>query len=279
MILFKQADRLSLFLAHCKQEEKTIGFVPTMGALHQGHLSLIQQANKATDITVCSIFINPTQFNNAEDFKKYPITLERDIEMLTANDCDVLFLPSKEEIYPAGYKAKFYDLGLLENMLEGQYRPGHFQGVCQVVDRLLEIVSPTFLYLGQKDFQQCKVIQKLMTLTGRQNISLVIAPTIREADGLAMSSRNLRLTAEQRRKAPALYQTLQRVKEEIRLKPQASATAEAAQSLTEKGFRVDYFEIREAATLLPATNLSNPAVALVAAFLDDIRLIDNLPLN
>ena len=279
MILFKQATELTTYLTAQKQTGKTIGFVPTMGALHPGHLSLLQQAKNETAVTVCSIFVNPTQFNNPDDFNNYPITIEKDIELLIANGCDILFLPSIAEIYPPGYEAKVYDLGALETKLEGHYRPGHFQGVCQVVDRLLGIVEPTSLFLGQKDYQQCQVVQKLLFLTGRTNISLRIVPTIREKDGLAMSSRNLRLTKEQRARATALFEELSRSKKELNTKPVPEITTEARQHLSAKGFRVDYFEIANAQTLEPASDMSQPVVALVAAYLDEVRLIDNLPLN
>jgi pantoate--beta-alanine ligase len=279
MILYKQAKPLTNYLTEQKETGTAIGFVPTMGALHQGHLSLLAQAKKEGDLVVCSIFVNPTQFNNPDDFNKYPITIEKDIELLIANGCDVLFLPPVEEIYPAGYKAKHYDLGDLETVLEGHYRPGHFQGVCQVIDRLLEIVNPSRLYLGQKDYQQCQVIQRLLSLTGRTELSLVIAPTIREQDGLAMSSRNLRLTKEQRAKAPALFKELSQAKKELVLKPIDQIKSMAIQHLSQEGFKVDYFEIADAKSLTPATDTAKPSVALVAAYLDDVRLIDNLELT
>lgn len=280
MILFKKANALTRYIRTQKKEEgKTIGFVPTMGALHQGHASLLRRAKKENDLTVCSIFVNPTQFNNPEDFKKYPVTIESDIEQLISVQCDVLFLPSKEEIYPATYKARHYDLGNLETVLEGKYRPGHFQGVCQVVDRLLEIIIPTVVYLGQKDYQQCQVVQRLLQLTGRDKIELRISPTVREADGLAMSSRNLRLSEAQRIKAPALFEELVQTKGLFGKEAVQNIKSGAAQHLNEKGFKVDYFEIADAQTLEPSNTATKSAVALVAAFLDDIRLIDNLPLN
>ncbi|WP_121355452.1 pantoate--beta-alanine ligase [Flavisolibacter nicotianae] len=280
MILFKEAKALNQFLSDQKKNGTTIGFFPTMGALHNGHISLLDQAKKEAQLSICSIFVNPTQFNNPDDFKKYPVTLEKDIDLLVSHGCDVLFLPSVEEIYPPGYKAGVYDLGTLETVLEGHYRPGHFQGVCQVVDRLLEIVNPTFLYLGQKDFQQCQVIQKLLSLTGRnEQVTLRISPTVREKDGLAMSSRNLRLSQSQRALAPALFEELRKSKEALPSKPIEVIKQEAMRSLTEKGFVVDYFEIVDTQTLLPVNDRAKPAVALVAAFLGDIRLIDNLPVN
>ena len=279
MILFKEAKTLSRYLYSVKKEGRTISFVPTMGALHPGHLSLLTAAKKKADLTVCSIFVNPTQFNNPDDFSKYPITLEKDIEQLHHNGCDVLFLPSAGEIYPSNYQVPVYDIGRLETILEGKFRPGHFQGVCQVVDRLLQIVEPHHLYLGQKDYQQCQVIQRLLKLTQRSSLSLVIAPTVREKDGLAMSSRNMRLNEQQRIKATALYESLQKAKKEFAVKDLQDIKTEAVHWLEEKGFAVDYFEIADAATLLPAATISQPTIALVAAYLDDIRLIDNLPLN
>lgn len=279
MILFKQAASLSQYISQHQQEGKTVSFVPTMGALHNGHLSLLTMAMSESDLTVCSIFVNPTQFNNPDDFSKYPITLEKDIEQLHGAGCHVLFLPAEEEIYPIGYKAKTYELGILETVLEGRYRPGHFQGVCQVVDRLLEIIHPDRLYLGQKDYQQCQVIQKMLHLTNRQHIEMITAPTIRENDGLAMSSRNLRLKSTQREKAPALFKALKWARNVLNQQPLESIKQQAVQDLHSKGFTVDYFEIADAATLLPANETSPKKIALVAASIDDIRLIDNLPLN
>lgn len=280
MILFKQTEALSDYLSLQKENGSSVGFVPTMGALHQGHLSLIHSSKTENDITVCSIFVNPTQFNNAEDFKRYPVTIEKDIEALTVTGCDVLFLPSKEEVYPYSLPVKKYDLGGLETILEGHYRPGHFQGVCQVVDRLLQIVQPDNLYLGQKDFQQCKVIDKLIELTGKRNaISLHIVPTVREEDGLAMSSRNLRLTAEQRSLAPAIYEALLFCKTNFSEKTLPQLKREACFFLETKGFKVDYFEIADVHSLASSLNSNDPLVALVASYIGNIRLIDNLTLN
>jgi pantoate--beta-alanine ligase len=164
-------------------------------------------------------------------------------------------------------------------LLEGKYRPGHFQGVCQVVDRLLQITEPDFLIMGQKDLQQCQVIARLLTITGKEQVSLVISPTVREADGLAMSSRNMRLTPEQRKTAPALYAALLKVRAEASLKPHQEIITEAILDLTSRGFRLDYLQVADAATLLPVSGTTASLVVLVAAYLDDVRLIDNLPLN
>jgi pantoate--beta-alanine ligase len=280
MILFKKAMALSHKLDEARKQGKTIGFVPTMGALHEGHVSLLEACKKNQAITVCSIFVNPTQFNNPTDFKLYPSTIENDLERLLQAGCDMLFLPDATEIYPEGTTAKTYDLGFLETKLEGKYRPGHFQGVCQAVDRLLTVVAPDALFMGQKDYQQCMVVKKLLALTGRDHILLHIVPTKRETNGLAMSSRNLRLTPEQRRKAVALYQTLQFLKSNLTRKSVANLIKEGMDFLKSSGFEVDYVAIADAEHLTPVDTLSHKkVVGLIAATIGDIRLIDNMPLN
>jgi pantoate--beta-alanine ligase len=277
MIIFKTAHQLSEFLSSKQGKRQTVGFVPTMGALHQGHLSLIDEARKENELVVCSIFINPTQFNNKQDFQLYPVTIEKDVELLLRTGCDLLFLPSVEEIYPAAHAKKHYDLGELETILEGAFRPGHFQGVCEVVDRLLEIVRPDKLYLGQKDFQQCMVISKLLTLNHQhKNIQLHIVPTMREADGLAMSSRNLRLSEADRKKAVAIHMALQNIRRNINKENWEQLEAAAQKELSDKGFGVDYVAIRDQQTLdLPAGS-GGKKVVLAAASVSGIRLIDNL---
>lgn len=279
MIINKRAKTLTHQLFSLRQRGKRIGLVPTMGALHAGHLALIEAAKNAADITVGSIFVNPAQFNNPDDFRHYPVTLEKDIEALLAAGCDVLFLPAVDEIYPPGYQKKQYALGRLENILEGRYRPGHFQGVCQAVDRLLEIVQPDQLYLGQKDYQQCMIVSELLKLTGRTTVDLRIMPTVREPDGLAMSSRNLRLNEIQRQKAVALFDALRFIKKNWPKQPAALLKEAAREELERKGFAVDYVEIADAQTLETVNGTEKPAVALVAASLDNVRLIDNLLLN
>lgn len=280
MIIFKKANQLSHYIIQQKEEGKKIGFVPTMGALHDGHLGLVDTCKKSNDITVCSIFINPTQFNNPDDLKNYPVTTSKDVEQLIGHQCDIVFLPSVDEMYPASYNKKHYALGDIENRLEGFYRPGHFQGVCQAVDRLLEIVQPHNLYMGQKDYQQCMVIRKLIELTEKENsINLVIVATVRETDGLAMSSRNLRLNDEQRKLATSIYKELNFIKERIHQQPFTELKKDAIEHLIRKGFKVDYVEIADANDLSTAIGTSKKLVALVAATTGDIRLIDNLVLN
>lgn len=279
MIIFKSSHLLSQHIAKQKQSGKKTGFVPTMGALHQGHISLIKGSNSVNDLTVCSIFVNPTQFNNQEDFIHYPVTIEKDLDLLISNQCDILFLPTVAEIYPAGHIKKTYPLGEIETILEGYYRPGHFQGVCQIVDRLLEIVQPHQLFLGQKDYQQCIVIKKLLALLHKNDIEVEIVPTAREKDGLAMSSRNLRLNEHQRKMAPSIYNELSIIKEQLTRKPAEKLIEQAYENLKTKGFEVDYIEIANSKDLTLTTDIHQPVVAVAAASLGNIRLIDNLLLN
>lgn len=283
MILIKQAKKLSEYIANFHRSGGKIGFVPTMGALHAGHISLIDEAVKENELSVCSIFVNPAQFNDAGDFEKYPITLEKDILALEEAGCGILLLPSVKEIYPDGYEnLPQFDLGYLETTLEGEFRPGHFQGVCNVVSRLLEIVQPDVLYLGQKDFQQCMVIARMLEIKGlTDKIKLSISPTLREDDGLAMSSRNMRLSSEARKKAPLIHSALQRVKAEISLVDVKKSLQQAKNRLEEEGFKVDYLELRRANDLhvLNEFPLDEQAVLLVAAYIDGIRLIDNIIIN
>lgn len=283
MILFKRVSELRNYLNKLRKSGKKAGFTPTMGALHDGHISLLNASKKENDVSVVSIFVNPTQFNDPKDFAKYPITIEKDISLLEAAGCDILFLPSVEEIYPAGQMLKKkYELGYLEDLLEGKFRPGHFQGVCQVVHRLLEIVLPDNLYMGQKDYQQCMVVKKLLELTGlEKTITLKISPTLREQSGLAMSSRNVRLSESERAGAVAIFKALDLIRTTIAPGNTEELKQQAVNGLTNQGFRVDYVEIADAGTLEPVTSWDGKTklVALIAAFLGEVRLIDNLLLN
>ncbi|MFT3980721.1 MAG: pantoate--beta-alanine ligase [Ferruginibacter sp.] len=280
MILVKTIRDLQLQLTPHRQKGHRIGFVPTMGALHRGHLSLIEESRAISDITVCSIFVNPTQFNNKQDFEKYPVTITRDIDMLEGAGCDILFLPAVAEMYPANETLPHYDLGYLETVLEGEFRPGHFQGVCQIVDKLLQAVQPTTLFLGQKDYQQCMVIARMIEL--RQHpVQLQICTTVREQDGLAMSSRNMRLSDSERQQALYIIKTLRRIKQELRPGDMDSLKKEAAAYLEQNGFKVDYVAIADAGSLELVNDWDGKTavVALVAAFLNEVRLIDNLVLH
>lgn len=281
MIIFKKAADIGIFLQQKRQNNPKTGFVPTMGALHQGHISLIESACSENDVVVCSIFVNPTQFNDPKDFQNYPITIENDIDLLEKAGCDALFLPAVEEMYPAGLEnKKTYALGYLETVLEGRYRPGHFQGVCQVVHRLLTIVPADRLYLGQKDFQQCMVIRKMIELENLP-IETVICPTLRETDGLAMSSRNMRLDKEAREKAVEISRTLLHIKSSLKTGDLSELKTAAVEQLNRTGFKTDYVEIADADTLelIGRWDGKRKLVALCAAFLGEVRLIDNMLLQ
>ncbi len=271
---------LSGYLAKGRGLGRPVGFVPTMGALHKGHIALIEACKRDGCFTVCSIFVNPVQFNNPTDFKTYPSTIGHDIELLLQSGCDVLFLPTREDVYPPGYTARHYDLGRLETILEGKHRPGHFQGVCQAVDQLVSIVAPQKMYFGQKDYQQCMVIKKLLSLTGRDAIAMNVMPTIREETGLAMSSRNLRLTTETRAEAVALYNTLTFLKAHVAQKPFDELEAGGIGILKSLGFDVDYVALADADTLEPLQEAGGKkVVGLIAATIGGVRLIDNMILN
>ena len=283
MIIFKTARDLQHQLGKRRQTGQPIGFAPTMGALHDGHLSLLKTSKSQNGVTVCSIFVNPAQFNDPKDFKKYPSTLEQDIYKLETAGCDILFLPPVEEIYPNGIaEKKHYDLGYLDTLLEGKFRPGHFQGVCMAVEKLLEIVVPDNLYLGQKDFQQCMIIKRLIQLMGKDTqIHTNICPILREEDGLAMSSRNMRLSGEQRARAVALFETLTFLKQNLNKGSLSDVKKEATALLQKKNFKPDYVEIADAKTLKPINEWDSRIniVGLVAAYIDDVRLIDNMMLG
>ena len=281
MIIFKKAADIGIFLQQKRQKNPKTGFVPTMGALHQGHISLIESACSENDVVVCSIFVNPTQFNDPKDFQNYPITIENDIDLLQKAGCDALFLTAVEEMYPAGLEnKKTYALVYLETVLEGRYRPGHFQGVCQVVHRLLTIVPADRLYLGQKDFQQCMVIRKMIELENLP-IETVICPTLRETDGLAMSSRNMRLDKEAREKAVEISRTLLHIKSSLKAGDLSELKTAAVEQLNRTGFKTDYVEIADADTLelIGRWDGKQKLVALCAAFLGEVRLIDNMLLQ
>ena len=280
MIIHKTTISITEFLKKQKESGKSIGFVPTMGALHKGHISLIKESLEQNDISVCSIFINPTQFNNKEDFRLYPISIEKDLQLLIQAGCSVLFLPDESEIYNLTYIPVQYPLGRIEQLLEGYYRPGHFQGVCQVVDQLLKIIPADNLYLGQKDYQQCMVIKKLVQIIGKANeISIRIVPTIREDGGLALSSRNLRLSENEKNIALNLYKELTFIKNNLYKAPVNELKNVAANRLQMAGFTVDYVEVANSETLEPSENTEEQLVALIAATIGKVRLIDNIILN
>jgi pantoate--beta-alanine ligase len=279
MILFKRPDDLIDFIQKKRKSLIKIGFVPTMGALHQGHISLIENSKSENDLTICSIFINPTQFNNATDFEKYPVTIEADIEQLELNGCDILFMPSVDDIYPDSFQKSNFELGYLDTILEGKHRTGHFQGVCMVVKRLLEIVNCNILYLGQKDYQQCMVIKKMATDL-KIPVEIKIAPTVREENGLAMSSRNKRLNEAEKESALVIFEVLNFLKENIFNRKIDDLKEKSKEKLIAKGFDIDYIEITDE-ILNPITNAdkNQTIVALIAASIGEVRLIDNMILN
>ena len=279
MIIYKEAAALKLKLIKSREAGKTVGFVPTMGALHNGHVGLINESIKNNDLTICSIFVNPTQFNDHKDFEKYPANISNDILLLIKTGCDILFFPSVSEMYPEGTERSTpYDLGELEQLLEGKYRPGHFQGVCRVVHKLLEIIKPDHLYLGQKDYQQCMVIKRLIRLINLP-VKVNLVETVREDSGLAMSSRNLRLNDQQRKVAAGIYKMLIYLKTNYKALPLPDLQKYVSDYLLKNDFdKIDYITISDADTLLPVTDLkkSQNLVALIAAFIGEVRLIDNM---
>jgi len=282
MLILKKIKDLENHLKIAKKQGLSIGFVPTMGALHQGHIALINDSKTHCKLTVCSIFINPTQFNDKADFEKYPVTISNDIRMLSQAGCDVLFLPSVKEIYPNGLEQKKpINFGLIANILEGSFRPGHFDGMAQVVQRLLKIVKPNLLFMGQKDYQQ-QLIVGLLIKKLKLNIKLVTCPTVREKDGLAMSSRNTRLDAASRKLAVQISKTLKYAKSQLQ---NTKADIEAIQQKGLKklavidGIETEYFEIRNAKTLEVPKRRSEKLVALTAVKIGGVRLIDNMVLN
>lgn len=282
MIIFKHVKDIFAYLSKMAENAIPIGFVPTMGALHQGHVSLVQRSKEEKMLTVCSIFLNPTQFNNKSDYELYPVSTDADVEMLALAGCDVLFLPSVDEIYPDGTaKMPSYDFGYLDTILEGANRPGHFRGVGQVVGRLLDVAQPSVLYLGQKDYQQCLVIRQLAELKLLPWLKIEICPTLREADGLAMSSRNRRLTPGQRIVAATIYQCLVSIESKQLAASFKIVQKECEDILRDKGFVPEYVALADARDLrlLDEYTPGTPMVALIAARIGEIRLIDNLILK
>jgi pantoate--beta-alanine ligase len=272
---FTTKTELQQYLATIRAAGKTIGLVPTLGALHQGHLSLIQQAQQQSDVVVCSIFVNPTQFGDPADLEKYPRPIDSDIEKLEQVNCDVLFNPPVEEMY-AGNEQWHLNIGELEHLLEGGSRPGHYQGVTQVVFKLFDIVKPDTAFFGQKDYQQVLVIKHMIELL-HLNLQLIMCPIQREPDGLAMSSRNIHLSPDNHRHALILSKTLNWVKDNFdagkidELKKQAETAIK-----NEADVELAYFEIADADTLHPANATTKSIIALVAAKVGNTRLIDNV---
>ena len=272
---FAKKDELQQYLAKLRDDGAVITFVPTLGALHQGHLSLIQQAQQLGNVVVCSIFVNPTQFNDPKDLENYPRPIHDDIQKLEQVDCDVLFNPDVTEMY-AGNEKWHLDIGELEALLEGKSRPGHYQGVTQVVYKLFNIVKPDIALFGQKDYQQFLVIQKMVDLL-KLPVKMVMCPIVREPDGLAMSSRNIHLTPDDRQHALVLSKTLSYVKDHFNPDHIRRLQEEAIAAINnEPSVALAYFEIADGDTLYPGNKNTKKFVALVAATVGKTRLIDNV---
>ncbi|GAB4028695.1 pantoate--beta-alanine ligase [Spirosoma gilvum] len=274
---FEKADAIRQYL-HTFRNESTIGFVPTMGALHEGHLALIETARRENDVVVSSIFVNPVQFNNPDDLARYPRTLEEDCQKLEAAGCDVVFVPSADEMYPKPPTLRL-NFGPLETVMEGAFRPGHFNGVGIVVAKLFNIIQPDRAYFGQKDLQQVGVIRQLIRDLSFP-VELIRCPIIRETDGLAMSSRNRNLTPAEREQATALFQALTLAHDLLFDGKSIGQAKEAVTNFFSKKpvFRLEYVEIVNADTLQPTDHVLAPGQTAIclAAHLGNVRLIDNL---
>jgi pantoate--beta-alanine ligase len=281
MEIFKHITPLKAFLKDQKQERRTVGLVPTMGALHPGHLALIRASKKTNDVTVSSIYVNPAQFNNTNDLEKYPRTLERDAAMLKEAGCDVLFTPDNAEMYPQTAALRF-DFGPLDKVMEGEFRPGHFSGVALVVSKLFHIVDPDNAYFGRKDFQQFAIIRQLVTDLNF-NLTLHCIDTLREADGLAMSSRNQRLNTEERQLAIIFYKALQEARKQLK----TGATVADVKAMVRQKIdaqphtRFEYFEVADPINLNSLNDVKGviQPILCIAGYIGEIRLIDNMFLD
>jgi pantoate--beta-alanine ligase len=277
--LFKEINAFRKFLKDKRLGGvQNIGFVPTMGALHSGHISLINASKQNNQLTICSIFVNPTQFNNTDDLAKYPRTIENDIKLLIENNCDVLFYPEVSEMYIDDEKTNIENYGFITDTLEGHFRPGHFNGVIAIVKKLFDVVESTNAYFGQKDYQQCAVVNQLI-IKNNLSVRLNICPTLRETDGLAMSSRNARLTIEEREAAAIIFQTLFQLKKNFNFYSIDELKARSFIELHSSPLiKIEYLEIVNPTTLKPleVKDENTKAVALIAVWCGNVRLIDNM---
>lgn len=277
MIVYRTKTDLTGHLLSLQNEEKSIGLVPTMGALHQGHMSLVEKAAAENDVVVVTIFVNPTQFNDPSDLELYPRTLDQDLDLLRQLEADLVFVPTVKEMYP-DEDTQIFDLGGLDKMMEGKHRPGHFNGVAQIVSKLFLMIRPHRAYFGQKDFQQLVVIRRLVEILD-MNLTIVSCPIIREKDGLAMSSRNTRLSKEERKLAPKIYETLVKSRElKETLKPLEIKEWVNLQFEKQSALDLEYFDIVEDKGLMPVAEWEDGLnkVACLAVLLGEVRLIDNL---
>ena len=280
MKVLKSKKTLIDYVERQREMGKKIGFAPTMGALHQGHLSLYKAAKKENDEVISSIFVNPTQFNNPDDFQKYPKTLEKDLELLEKAGVDAVYVPNVEEMYPDGLNSKKYDFDGLENEMEGKYRPGHFDGVGTIVEELFRQVQPHNAYFGEKDYQQLAIIKKMVEKT-KLPVKIHGVPTLREEDGLAMSSRNVRLTETQRKEATIIYETLKKVKEWFKVISLEEIKQKVTDIFRNSNFELEYFVIADEKTLKETDYFYKDKNyrAFIVAYADTVRLIDNMHLG
>jgi pantoate--beta-alanine ligase len=282
MLVFQTQNALQIELKKAQNQSKKIGFVPTMGALHRGHLSLLEQSISENEITVLSIFVNPTQFNNAEDLKKYPRTLEKDIALVQELNKNILiYAPSVTDIYEGNTISRSFDYDGLEHQMEGKHRPGHFDGVGTIVKKLFEIVEPTHAYFGEKDFQQLQIVKKLV-VKHKIPVNVIPCEIYREPSGLAMSSRNERLSDNARNESKLIYKILLEAKDKFMLKSAKEVTEFVVREFKKhKNFTLEYFEIAEEETLLSCKRKTKNKKyrGFIAVFIEDIRLIDNISLK
>lgn len=280
MIILRDLEEVQDLIREWKLSSKTIGFVPTMGALHKGHISLVENSKKENDRTIVSVFVNPTQFNNLEDLEKYPRTEQADASLLKEAGVDAVFFPTVEVIYPDGAESEKFNFQGLENQMEGKFRPGHFDGVGTVVKRFFEIIQPNKAYFGEKDFQQLRIIQQLIQNT-RLPIEIVPVPIKRAENGLALSSRNKRLTPEMLEEAPKIYQILNKAKDYLQSHTIAETKSFVEEEFGKTKLKLEYFEIADEETLESIEELKpgQKIRGFIAVFAGEIRLIDNMALN
>ncbi|MDC0580321.1 pantoate--beta-alanine ligase [Bacteroidia bacterium] len=282
MVIFRQFETLLKHLCYLKKTTNGLGFgfVPTMGALHEGHLSLIRASRRECGVTICSIFVNPAQFGDSNDLEEYPKPIEQDIELLVKNACDILFLPSVEEVYPVDYVNQCYDLNGLDLRFEGKSRPGHFQGVCNVIYRFLSLIKPDFAYFGQKDYQQTVVIKRL-TEVAQLNTIIRVVPIVRESNGLAMSSRNVRLSASGRNKASFILEGLEILQKNFRVQGISKAIDLVSWHIASfEGAELDYLILADSTSLKEIRDEEHTdLVALIAVNYEGVHLLDNMILS
>lgn len=282
MKIFEKQAELKSFLKSVSTKNSTLGFVPTMGALHDGHLSLLRQSVENNTISVISIFVNPTQFDNNEDLDKYPRTLDNDVEKVrTISDSIIIYAPTVSDIYEEQTISEHFDFDGIEKQMEGEFRPGHYDGVGTIVKKLFEIIRPTNAYFGEKDFQQLQIVKKLVEKLNMA-INIVACPIYREKSGLAMSSRNERLTENEKKEAALIYEILKTSKLMFQTKSAKSISAWVAKSFKKhNNFKLEYFQIAEESSLLPCgrKNKNKKYRAFIAVFINNIRLIDTISLS